>query len=201
MEVETQNNSEEEGNEAETGTKPGTFTSEQQTAIDHLVGKARTSGRDTAVKALLEELGVDSAEAAKAAIDAADKLKREQLTELEKAQADVETHKAAADTAKADADKVVAKARLTLMRSAVMLEAAKPEYKVDAAALTDIWSFVLAESLDKLDIDDSDTVTGTDDAIKAVLEKREYITNDNTPHVYGTPRASSRKSKEKTTDN
>lgn len=186
------------GDKADAGAGPGTFTSEQQAAIDKLVGQTRVQNRETVTKEFLAALGVDSIEAAKESIAAAAKLKREQLTELEAAQADVETHKAAAATAKSDADLVVAKANLRLKRSAVLIEAAKPEYKINADALSDIWGFVQTECLDSLSIDDDDNVVGVDAALKAVLAKRAYLTAEELPR-YGTPQGKTRKVEDKTT--
>lgn len=100
----------------------------------------------------------------KAKAEKFDELEAANATELEKAQK-------AAEKATKERDEAVQRANQTLVRSAVVAEAAK-QGAVDADAV------VALLSADKVTIGDDGQVTGAEDAVKALLEEKPYLVGE-----------------------
>lgn len=145
-----------------------------QKDLDALVGEARKSGRETAVKKLLEELGVEDAEKLKTALAEAKKLKEAQMSEADKQKAALDAAEKAAADAKAEKETAIAQANERLMKAAVIAEASKADHKINPAAIADVWAFV---DRAKLKVTETGDIEGAADAVKAVIKDRPYLQN------------------------
>ncbi len=143
-----------------------------QKDLDALVGEARKSGRETAIKTLLTELGIETPDALKSFVKNAKELEQAQMTEADKQKAALEAAQKAATDAQADKDKAIATANERLMKAAVMSEASKAEHKLNPAAMADLWLFV---DKAKLEVTETGDVKGTEAAVKLVLKDRPYL--------------------------
>jgi hypothetical protein len=79
-----------------------------------------------------------------------------------------------------------------LMRSAVLAEATKPDYRIRPEAMTDVWGFIMADKalLGKIkakDGGDPGEFTGVSDALKDLLKAKTYMLAE-TGNGQGTPR-------------
>lgn len=95
-----------------------------QTDLDKIAGQSRKEGRKSAEGDLLKQLGVKTLDEAKAALDAAAKLRQSQMTEaerLEQARQDAEARAAQAEQARQDAE---ARALATRIESEIIANAA-----------------------------------------------------------------------------
>lgn len=155
-----------------------TFT---QAEVDALIGERAKRAKESGTRAVLEALGIEDVEAAKAALAEAEKLKKEQMSELEKAQADAQKLQDELAKTKAEKEAAEAKARETAMRAAVMQEAAKANF-YDG---NDAWLFVDRETLE---LAEDGTVNGAEKAVAAVAKAKPHLvkTAGQTP---GSPRA------------
>lgn len=137
-----------------------------QEDLDKVAGDARQSGRKTREKELLEALGVDDLEAAKAALAAAKAAEDAQKSELQKATEERDRLKAEAEAAKAEAHA----ARLdAALERALRDSGLKPERLGTAMRLAD------RSSLE---------VTGSE--VKGVTEAVEAIKKES-PEWFGSP--------------
>lgn len=147
-----------------------TFTAEQQAYVDKLVGDTRVKGREVALADFLKTLGVENADALKAALDEGKKLKDAQKSELEKAQQaanDAQAKIEAAEKAKTDA---LAQAQTKLLRAAVIAEAVKQNF--DEAEISSVW---LALQQDKTLLEGIKTKKDSDDEFEGVAQAVEAI--------------------------
>lgn len=157
-----------------------TFT---QTELDALFAARAKSAGSKATADLLKELGVENIEDAKKLLVEADKARKDQMTELEKAQVEIEEAKTAEAEAQKLAEQREALANERLMRAAVIAEASKPDHKFSQDAISDVWSFV---DRSKLEVDDEGNVSGVEDAVKAVAKDKPYML-ETQPATPGTP--------------
>lgn len=149
--------------------KPRTFT---QAEVDAIMGKTRKEARDATQGSLLKEFGVESLDAIKASLEEAKKLKEAQMTEVDKQKAALEKAQAEKQETETRMQTALQQANERLMRAAVMLEAGKADYKVNPAALSDVWLFV---DKTKLELTEDGEVKGLADAVKAVLAAKPYL--------------------------
>lgn len=138
-----------------------------QTELDAIMGGVRAEARETAVRKLLEELGVADAAEAKQLITAGRDLP-EKLT-----------------AAKAEAQAALERANERLMRSAVLL-AARTAGFIDPE---DCWTYI---DRSKLSVDEQGQVQGIEQAVKEVAEAKKHLlaSAQQTGSGGGTPRSS-----------
>lgn len=156
-----------------------------QADVDRIVGERAQRAAEAAVAKLLGDLGVKDAAEVKTALDEAKALRDAQMSELDKAKKEAEANKTKAEQAEKDKAAALARAQETLMRSAVLAEASKPEHKIRADALADVWTFVDRSTIKPKD--GTDEFDGIADAVKVVLKARPYLVDDGT-RPPGTPR-------------
>ncbi len=129
-----------------------TFTQEE---LDAVAGKARTEGRTAAEKELLKSLGIDSVEAAQAALKAHRDAEEASKTELQRAQDEAARLTAEVEAVKAQATTAVALSRL---------EGALRDAGVNPARIPAALRLV---ELDKLKVEGTE-VTGLLEAVESV---------------------------------
>lgn len=186
----TDKNADDKNSEKEAEEKDTSEVTMSQSAFNEKIGGARTSAREkgeaAGKAAALEAFGFDAdtdPEVIKAALDAAKKQKAEDQSDVENATealttAQKATEKAnkAAEDATTERDKIAATSTRRLIRAELLLEASKEEYGINPDALTDVWSFITAEQMDNIEVDEkTDKVKGIDKALKAVLKTRQYL--------------------------
>ena len=150
------------------GQRTVTFTPEQQKVIDGLLGERAKRAEQSAVHALLKELGVEKPDDLKATLNEFNTLKTAQLSELEKAQkaaVDAQAKIDAAEKAKADA---LAQAQTKLLRAAVIAEAVRLNF--DEAEISSVWLALQQDKklLDSIKPDTDDEFDGVDKAVEAI---------------------------------
>lgn len=163
-----------------------TFT---QADVDRIVGERAKRAEESAIGALLKDLGFEKPDDLKALVADAKKRSDAEKSELDKANEHIATlakAKEAADKERADA---IERANVTLMRAAVMAEAAKADYRIKPEALADVWTFVDKSSIKPKDGADGE-YTGIGDALKALAKSKPYLVQDGNGH--GTPRPGAR---------
>lgn len=179
----------EEGNPNPTpGSAGGGFTQEQ---LNKLVGEARTKGRDSGLAEALKALGFESTDDAQAYIAKAREKEKAELGELEKMQAELTAAQEKTAQAETAAKLAIEAANDRLRKSALQVEAMKPEYNVNPKAMPDLWLVVKELYLDGLTIDDDSQVSGAEKVLKAALEGREHFLQTERT---GTPLPGTRKS-------
>lgn len=153
-----------------------------QKQLDAMFKPRTDEAAKKAQAALLEQLGVDDLDTAKAALDAAKKAEEAQLSELEKAQKATDAANAERDRIKAEADEALAQARRQLLQAAVIAEASKQGF-VDPA---DAWLHIDPA---KIEAGEDGAYTGLDKLVEAVAESKPYLVKAETPaSPNGTPR-------------
>lgn len=157
-----------------------------QADADQIAGKARDAGRQAAINELLKDLGLEKTDDLKALVTDTRKKQDAEKSELQKAQERNEELAKAAKAAEAKRDEALSRATERLLKAAVLTEAAKPDHKIRADALADVWTF-LDRSAIKIK-DDGETFDGISEAIKAVVKAKPYLV-DNKPKGPGSPPA------------
>ncbi len=182
------------GNGDGAGKKPDDKTTPDtkftQADLDRVAGEARKSGREVGVNDLLKELGFTKADDLKTLLADAKKRAEAEKSDLEKAQSEAADWKKKAEEALNDSKTTAEKAQETLMRAAVLAEASKPEYRIKADALPDVWAFIKRESIKPKDGADGE-FTGIGEALKALAKAKPYLVE--TGDGRGTPRSTPRK--------
>ena len=148
-----------------TGGEGKTFS---QAEVDALIGDRAKRATEASTKKLLEALGVTDVAAAKALLEEAATLKKSQMSELEKLQAEAEKTRKELEAEKAAKEAALAKANETLLRSAVLSEAAGAGFHSPA----DAWLYV---DKSKLELTEDGDVKGARGAVEAVAKERAYL--------------------------
>lgn len=155
---------------------PVTFTQEQLDAIvkDRLARSTAKTQTD-----LLAQLGIEDVETAKKTLAEADEARKAQMSELEKAQAEIAEAKAEAEKATAEAEIVKAVAAEALLQAAVISQAGNLHKPTNAWHLMD---------KSKIKTNEDGTYEGIDEAIKALIEEQPHLAKpDNGGQGPGTP--------------
>ena len=144
-------------------TVPATFTQEQLDAII----KDRLARATTKTQAdLLAELDIEDVAAAKKTLADAKAAQAAQMSELEKAQADIADAKAAAEKATTDAEVIKAAAAEALLKAAIISQAGNLNDPMDA------WQFI---DRSKIEAQEDGTYKGIPEALKALAESKPYL--------------------------
>lgn len=171
---------------------PPKFT---QADVDRLLGDRAKRAEESTQKQILEALGVSSLDDLKKIKEDADKARKSQMSELEKAQNEAKEAQAKIDKANADREAALQQANEMLMRSAVLAEATKADYRIRPEAMTDIWSFISADKalLEKIKAVEGKPgeFSGIGDALKDLLKAKVYMVDNGNGN--GTPRKPARK--------
>lgn len=154
-----------------------------QDELNALFADRAKQAKEKATKDLLAALGVENVDAAKTALAEFATLKQSQMSEAEKAKAELDKLAKERDGLKTERDAATARANELLMKSAVIAEAMKPAHNIQEEALADVWQFV-DKSL--LEIDEAGNVKGVEKAVKQVTEGKKYLLKS-TPAPKGTP--------------
>jgi hypothetical protein len=154
---------------------PVTFTQEQLDAIL----KERLERATTKTKTdLLAELGIEDAATAKKTLAEAQAAKAAQMSELEKAQAQIADLEVKSEQARIEAEAIKAQADEALLKSAIIAKAHGFNDPMDA------WSFV---DRSKIVTNEDGTYKGIDEAIKALTEAKPYLVKADGQPGPGTP--------------
>lgn len=152
-----------------------TFT---QAELDALFAQRAEQAKRSAVSDLLKELGVEDSEKAKSLLKAAQDAEDAKKSEAEKAAARIADLEKRAQDEKTAREAAEAKARETLLRSAVLIAAAAFNDPADA------WVYV---DRSKISIDDAGEVKGVKEAIEAVAKAKPYLLKGENGRPPGTP--------------
>lgn len=156
-----------------------------QAQLDHMFADRAKQATQSAIGGLLQKLGLAKEEELETLVKTAKDAEAARLSDLEKAQKELNDHKVRADKAEADAQQAITLANTRLMESAVLVEASNPEYKFRQDALKDVWAFV---DRSKLKVEDDGSISGVDEAVKAVVKAKPYMVQQATgPTGPGTP--------------
>lgn len=154
------------------GTGQVTFTPEQQAIIDRIAAERARRGGESAVRELLESLGVKSVDELKSVFADANKLRELQKTELQRAQEEARRAQEERDAIKRERDAVLARAQQKLMRATVMAEAMKI---FDESELRSVWLEIKEDpelfNLIKPRADSEDEFDGVTHAVEAVAKR------------------------------
>jgi hypothetical protein len=153
---------------SENGTDSGKESPEGEnllTQAEHqeLLNQAVTQRSERMLRKTLREIGVDSPEQLKEALDKLKQFEESQLSEAERIQKQVEEAEETARQAQAERDKAIADARETLIRAEFIAEAGKQGAKHPGDA------FSLAD-LSGVAVNDDGVVEGVEGAVKALIE-------------------------------
>ena len=142
---------------------PATFTQEQLDAII----KDRLDRAEAKTKAdLLGELGIEDLKTAKQTLSEAEAARAAQMTELEKAQAEIAKAKELADKATTEAEAIKAQAAEALLKAAIISQAGQFNDPLDA------WQFI---DRSKVEVSEDGTYKGIDEALKSLIEAKPYL--------------------------
>lgn len=129
---------------------------------------------------LMAQLGIEDVEQAKKTLEDAAKLKTDQMSELERAQAETNEALQQAVQAKADMETMRIKTDEALLKAAIISKASSFHNPMDA------WQFI---DRSKIETNENGDYTGIDEALKVLAEEKVYLvkgeTNGNTKS--GTP--------------
>lgn len=162
---------------------PPTFTQQQLSAH---VGRARTEGRDTAIKDLLAELGLEKADDLKTLVTTAKERAQAEQTEAERLKGEAERYKSEAERARADATQTLIDTRIET--GALRVTVGEQVYRA-------IKPQRVAQLIDRSSIAadlGARTVTGVDEALAALVASDPYLFESLTPETTaprGTPPA------------
>lgn len=151
-----------------------------QEALDAMFADRAKRGGESAVKSLLEKLGLDKEEDLTVLIGKAKQVEDSQKTELQKVQD--ELTKAQEKAQKADQEKkdALAQANERLMKVSVLAEATAQSFRPEA--ISDVWLFI-----DKAKITEKDgEFTGVKEAVQEVAKAKPWMLADKSK-TPGTP--------------
>jgi hypothetical protein len=159
-----------------TGTGDAKFT---QADLDRIIGERLSRAEEGAVKKLLESLGLQDADELKGKLGRAAELDAAQWAELERARSEAADWKAKAEQADAAVKTATQKANESLMRAAVMMQAAHFHDPNEA------WLYA---DKTRLTVKDDGAVEGAKEAVEAVVKAKPHLVK---PERYGkgTPRS------------
>lgn len=164
-----------------------TFT---QADVDRIVGERAKRAEESAIGSLLKDLGFEKTDDLKTLIGDVRKKQDAEKSELQKAQESLAALTKAKEAADIERAAAIERANVTLMRAAVMAEAAKADYRIKPEALADVWSFIDKASIKPKDGADGE-YTGIGDALKTLAKAKPYLVQDGNGH--GTPRPGAKK--------
>jgi hypothetical protein len=139
-----------------------------QEKVNELVGQARTEGRESAAKELLESLGVESQDNLQAMLDEYNEMKRGQMSALERLETDLEAERKAKEKLSDSAEKAKSRAAEALLRAEVARLASGKFADVD----------VVLKIMEPQDIEinlDEGTVTGVEKSLDALAEQYPWM--------------------------
>ena len=148
------------------------FTQEQLDAIvkDRLERKEAKTTSD-----LMAQLGIENIDEAKKTLEDAAKFKEDQMSELEKTQAQIKDAMDQTAQAKADLEAMQLKTNEALLKAAIISKAQGFNDPMD------VWLFV---DRSKIEVDENGSYSGIDEALKKLSEDKPYLikveTNGNT---------------------
>lgn len=174
-----------------------TFT---QADVDRIVGERAKRAEESAIAALLKDIGFEKADDLKAMIKAAKARDDAEKSELQKAQDAIAALTKAKENAEKERSEAIEKAGVTLMRAAVMAEASKPEYRIRPEALADVWTFIDRSGIKPKESANGGSAdgeyTGIGEALKALTKAKPYLAIEGDGR--GTPRPGQRTPGDKT---
>ena len=129
-----------------------------QEQVNRLVGEARTEGRSSGERSLLESLGVESVEALKATVTAAKEAEAARLTETERLTRERDEAKRLAEQAQARAEETM---RLSRLETELLASGVKPERIPAALRLVDLSTVTVT----------GNEVTGAKEAAEKLVEQ------------------------------
>lgn len=166
--------------------QPAPAVTYSQEQIDEMLKPRLDRARDKAQADLLAELGIEDAATAKKTLAEAEATKKAQMSELEKAQAEIADAKAQAVKATTDAAAIKAQADEALLKAAIISQAGNLNDPMDA------WQFI---DRAKIEVQEDGTYKGIDEALKILIEAKPYLVkSDNGIPGPGTPARSKPKS-------
>ena len=142
---------------------PTTFTQDQ---LDTILKDRLAQAKRSTEAELFIELGIEDAATAKKTLADAKAAQAAQMSELEKAQAQVTEAQAQAAQATTDAEAIKAEAAEALLRAAIISKAGTFNDPMDA------WSFI---DRSKIESNEDGTYKGIDEALKALTEAKPYL--------------------------
>jgi len=172
------------------GGKPPEGKTFTQADIDRIVGERAQRAKEAGISELLKDLGFENPDDLKTLVADAKKRADAEKSELDKANEQIAALAKAKEAADKERAEAIERANVTLMRSAVMAEAAKADYRIRPEALADVWTFIDKASIKPKDGADGE-YTGIGDALKALAKAKPYLVQDGNGH--GTPRPGARK--------
>lgn len=172
------------------GGKPPEGKTFTQADVDRIVGERAKRAEESAIGSLLKDLGFEKTDDLKTLIGDVRKKQDAEKSELQKAQESLATLTKAKEAADIERAAAIERANVTLMRAAVMAEAAKADYRIKPEALADVWSFIDKSSIKPKDGADGE-YTGIGDALKALTKAKPYLVQEGERR--GTPRPGARK--------
>jgi hypothetical protein len=154
---------EKENNANGGGADQAQFTQEQ---LDAIIKDRLERANNKITSDLMAQLGIEDIDEAKKAIEEAAKLKEAQMTELEKAQAQVTEAMNQAAQAKAETEAMQAKANEALLKSAIIAKSQDFNDPMDA------YTFV---NKAKIEVSEDGEYKGIDEALKELAETKPYL--------------------------
>jgi hypothetical protein len=159
-----------------TGNGDAKFT---QADLDRIIGERLSRAEEGAVKKLLEQLGLNDAEELKGKLSKVAELDAAQQAELDRARSEAADWKAKAEQSDAASKAATVKANETLMRAAVLTQAAHFHDPNEA------WLYA---DKSRITVKEDGTVDGAKEAVEAVVKAKPHLVK---PERYGkgTPRS------------
>lgn len=154
---------------------PATFTQEQ---LDAILKDRLTRATTKATTDLLEDLGIEDVATAKQTLVDAKTAHEAQMSELEKAQAQITEANARTAEAEIKAEAVKAQAAEALLKAAIISQAG------DFNDPNDAWSFV---DRSKIEAQEDGSYKGIDEALKSLIEVKPYLIKADSTSGPGTP--------------
>lgn len=149
-----------------------------QAQLDAIIAERLKRAKESNTQELLQTLGVEDLDTATKAIKEAAAAKQAQMSELEKAQAEVAAANEKAAKVEAEAKAIKATAEEALLRAAVMSAATMFNDASDA------WLHI---DRSRIEVQADGTYKGIDEAIKAVIEAKPYLARQGQQPNLGTP--------------
>lgn len=177
------------GSEESGGTDSHQLTPEQQAQLNKIAGAARAEGRTAgekkATQELLESLGFEDLDAAKAYVAAKKEADDADLKESEKLAKELERERKRAEQATAKAEEVEKTAFNALVKAEVLYTiATSDDIKVLDSARDDILMFLSAGYIgeDGIHLDENGKVVGVADALTKLIKAKPYLAASASTH-------------------